>query len=137
MRCFSHLPPLVALTLLLAACTGSGSPGPKSVSAAPVPPPPAPVVQHLPGVEGVIGANAAELAKLFGQPRLDLSEGDARKLQFSGATCVLDVYLYPPAENHGEPTATYVDARRPGDGKEVDRGACVTALRQPQAVAKP
>jgi hypothetical protein len=41
---------------------------------------------------------------------------------------VLDAYLYPP-ETGTRATATYVDARR-GDGRDVDRGACVAALRQ-------
>ena len=83
----------------------------------------------LPGVDGVIGANAADLQRLFGTARLDVFEGDARKLQFSGEPCVLDVYLYPMREG-GEPAATYVDARRASDGLDVDRASCIAALRQ-------
>jgi len=49
-------------------------------------------------------------------------------LQFSGTACVLDVYLYPPAAG-SEPEATYVDARRSSDGQDVDRAACIVALR--------
>jgi hypothetical protein len=41
---------------------------------------------------------------------------------------VLDVYLYPPSPG-ATPSATYVDARRPSDGLDVDRAACVRALR--------
>ena len=82
----------------------------------------------LPGLEGVIGADAAALARLFGEPRLDAVEGDTRKLQWSGGSCVLDAYLYPPAEGR-EPVATYLDARRP-QGEDVDRAACVAALRK-------
>ena len=52
-----------------------------------------------------------------------------RKLQFSGQACVLDVFLYPLRPG-AEPVATYVDARRPSDGVEVDRAACVAALRR-------
>ncbi|MCA1661485.1 MAG: hypothetical protein LC648_04740 [Novosphingobium sp.] len=84
--------------------------------------------QLVPGVEGVIGADAAGLIRQFGPPRLDIVEGDARKLQWSGAACVLDAYLYPPAEG-GEPLATYLDARRPSDAQDVDRAACIAALR--------
>jgi hypothetical protein len=84
---------------------------------------------NLPGLEGVIGATTAQLQKEFGQSRLDVWEGDARKLQFSGEACVLDVYLYPPRPG-AEPTATYVDARRSSDGLDVDRAACVKALRR-------
>ncbi|NOW45502.1 hypothetical protein FHW96_001657 [Novosphingobium sp. SG751A] len=92
-------------------------------------PVPAPVVHSAPGLEGVIGARAGDLARLFGPPRLDVQEGDVRKLQFVGPACVLDVYLYPQAGG-GEAHATYVDARRSTDAKDVDRAACVAALRR-------
>ncbi|HWU03408.1 MAG TPA: hypothetical protein VN222_11780, partial [Novosphingobium sp.] len=92
-------------------------------------PPPSAHVQSLPGLEGVIGADARALTALFGKPRLDVMEGDARKLQFTGTACVLDVYLYP-AEGGGEQRATYVDARRATDARDVDRAACVAALRR-------
>ena len=91
-------------------------------------PPPSAVAQVVPGVEGVIGNDAAGLIRQFGAPRLDIVEGDARKLQFSGTACVLDAYLYPPAAGR-EPLATYIDARRPSDGQDVDRAACIAALR--------
>ncbi len=81
------------------------------------------------GLEDVIGADTAGLQRLFGKPRLDVWEGDARKLQFSGEACVLDVYLYPPRPG-ASPTSTYVDARRSSDGLDVDRAACVKALRK-------
>jgi hypothetical protein len=84
----------------------------------------------LPGLEGVIGADPAALQRQFGAPRLDVWEGDARKLQFSGEACVLDVYLYPPSQG-AAPRATYVDARRASDGLDVDRASCVRALRKP------
>ena len=83
----------------------------------------------MPGLEGVIGAAQADLVRQFGPARLDVWEGDARKLQFSGAACVLDIYLYPAAAGR-EPQATYVDARRASDGKDVDRVTCIAALRQ-------
>ena len=83
---------------------------------------------NLPGLEAVIGENGTALIRLFGQPRLDVIEGDARKLQFTGTPCILDVYLYP-ASSGAEPRATYVDARR-SDGRDVDRAACVAALRR-------
>jgi len=96
--------------------------------APPLTPPPA-RVQAVPGVEGVIGATPADLTRQFGTPRLDVWEGDARKLQFTGVPCVLDVYLYPAAPGR-EPQATYVDARRPSDGRDVDRAACIAGLRR-------
>lgn len=137
---------LVLLTLpLVAAC--ASSPAPRVASPAPqqapraAPPPQisqpapssgefrAPKVMNLPGLEGVIGRNETALANIFGAPRLTVKEGDARKLQFVGPACVLDIYLYP-LQPRAEPTATYVDARRASDGLDVDRAACVAALRR-------
>ncbi|MCT2557923.1 hypothetical protein N0B51_02890 [Tsuneonella sp. YG55] len=129
------------LPLALAACgptTGTpvaSTPAPARVAAVPATrpaPPPAggfrPArVMNMPGLEGVIGADSAALQRRFGPARLDVWEGDARKLQFSGEACVLDVYLYPPSAG-ATPTATYVDARRASDGLDVDRAACVRAL---------
>lgn len=135
-----HLLALPAL-LALAACGGSTdavrplpAPPPPPKLIRPAPPPaiqtqrPRAHVQVLPGLEGVIGADADALSRLFGTPRLDVRDGDARKLQWSGAPCVLDAYLYPP-EGGGRSVATYVDARR-GDGRDVDRAACVAALKK-------
>jgi hypothetical protein len=137
----------MALAAALAACSSTGS-KPRSTGAsvprrpvavrqarprqpvrAPiVRPPPVPQVQRLPGLEEVIGSTAAELTRRFGSARLDVWEGDARKLQFTGTACVLDIYLYPSAAGR-EPQATYVDARRT-DGRDVDRVACIQALRK-------
>ena len=84
--------------------------------------------QVVPGVKGVIGSDAGALVHQFGVPRLDVVEGDARKLQWSGTACVLDAYLYPPAPGK-EPLATYIDARRTSDAQDVDRASCIAALR--------
>jgi len=135
-RPFLALPALLAL----AACAGGSEPErplpapPPPKLAHPAPPAaiqtqrPKPHLQVLPGLEGVIGADADALARQFGQPRLDVREGDARKMQWSGVPCVLDAYLYPP-DSGGRAVATFIDARR-GDGRDVDRAACVAALRQ-------
>lgn len=82
---------------------------------------------RAPGLENVIGQNAAQLERKFGKARLDIPEGDARKLQFTGEPCVLDIYLYP-LQPGGQPVATHVEARRASDGRMVDRAACVAAL---------
>jgi hypothetical protein len=137
--------PLAALAFL-AGCTTAAIPTPQRPPP-PVPPrgqqavpptrpvaPPvtgarAPQVQRLPGLEEVIEHDAASLTRRFGDPRLDVREGDMRKLQFAGEPCVLDVFLYPLREGQ-EPVATYVEARRASDGQEVDRAACVAALRR-------
>lgn len=128
-----------SLALLLAACGGgtvTSTPRPPKRTSA-VPPvrqptraaPRDPQFQAIPGLEDVIGATQNQLVRQFGEPRLDVWEGDARKLQFTATACVLDVYLYPTT-NSREPKATYVDARRGSDGQDVDRAACVAALKR-------
>lgn len=130
---------LIALALApaLAACAAGPAsqhpaattqPRPRTVAPVRTAPPP-PRVQAAPGLEGVIGANSDALIRQFGIPRLDVWEGDARKLQFSASACVLDIYLYPSAPGR-EPEATYVDARRASDGQDVDRASCVAALKK-------
>ena len=89
----------------------------------------APTMQRIAGLDAIIGQNATGLANLFGGPRLDVAEGDARKLQFSGRACVMDVYLYP-LQPGGEPRATHVETRRASDGREVDRASCAAALKR-------
>lgn len=134
-----RFPIALALVPLLAACASTGTtrapapaPQPRPRTAAPAhTAPPPPRIQVAPGLEGVIGVTRDELIRQFGTPRLDVWEGDARKLQFSGKPCVLDVYLYPPAPGR-EPQATFVDTRRASDGQDVDRASCIAALRRRQ-----
>jgi hypothetical protein len=134
----SRLAIALALIPLLAACVSKPEAAPRPGVSRPTAtaqprrpqrraPPPARVLA-LPGLEGVIGASPAQLVQQFGPARLDVFEGDARKLQFAGGRCILDVYLYPPATG-AEPRATYLDARRE-DGEDVDRAACVKALKR-------
>lgn len=104
--------------------TGKAGPVREPVRAAPRDP----TFQAIPGLEGVIGVSESQLVRQFGTPRLNVWEGDARKLQFTGKACVLDVFLYPTAQSR-EPLASYVDARRQSDGQDVDRAACVAALK--------
>ena len=128
------------LVPLLSACGGSGGGKVQSASAStantratvrkPISKPlPSAQLHMIPGLEGVIGATVGDLTRQFGTPRLDVWEGDARKLQFSGSACNLDIYLYPLAQGR-EPQATYVDARRASDGIAVDRVACARALKR-------
>lgn len=83
-----------------------------------------PQVMSAQGLEGVIGSPAAALTRRFGEPRIDLAEGDARKLQFAGRSCVLDIFLYPQRPG-GDPTAAHVEARLRQGGAAVDQGACI------------
>lgn len=130
------------LATCLASCAGGG--GKPSPSARPASRPAArpgaaqpphssivvvPGVMAAAGLEGVIGSPAPALLRRFGQPRIDLAEGDARKLQFTGATCVLDIFLYPLAAA-AEPTATHVEARLRQGGAPADPGACIREVER-------
>ncbi|AKQ41058.2 hypothetical protein CP97_01880 [Aurantiacibacter atlanticus] len=79
------------------------------------------------GYSGVIREDAGTLQRRFGQPRLNVVEGDMRKLQFAGEACVLDIFLYPLSPG-ATPVATWIEARRGSDGAAVDRQACIRAL---------
>ena len=80
-----------------------------------------------PQPSGIIGADARGLIRLFGEPRLDIRDPAARKLQFSNSQCVLDAYLYAPGANR-EPLVTHADARNSA-GADMDWNACVRMLR--------
>lgn len=81
------------------------------------------------GLDGVIGEHAASLTRRLGEPRIDLAEGDVRKLQFAGRSCVLDVYLYPLSAG-AEPVATHIEARLREGGAAVDRAQCLSEVEQ-------
>jgi len=88
-----------------------------------------PEVMGAAGLSGVIGARADALTRRFGSPRIDLAEGDARKLQFAGANCVIDIYLYPLRPG-AEPVATHVEARQREGGAPVDRARCLREVER-------
>jgi hypothetical protein len=110
--------------LISAALAGCASP-PRAAPPVRQPPVQAPL-PGAGGLEAVMGRNAGALIGLFGNPGLDDREGPARKLQFLGPACVLDLYLYPP-RGGGDPVVTHIDARLP-DGRDTDKAACVEAL---------
>lgn len=113
---------LAGILALLAGCVGPGRPTP------PVTERPGPQAGH-PAVDPddpLMGRTASSLIALFGRPALDVHEGAARKLQFSGGSCVLDLYLYAQRRG-GEPVSTHADARLP-DGRDADRDACAASL---------
>ncbi len=128
----------LAAALLLGACTAvpagrtplpqtAPTPAANRPVTAPVTAFRAPEVERIAGLEGVLQQDAAGLTRRFGNPRLDVREGDARKLQFAGTACVMDVFLYPLRQG-AEPVATHVEARRASDGQDVDKAACAAAL---------
>lgn len=95
-----------------------------------VPQRPAPVQQPTAGAYGkpmqLMGMDAKRLIQTFGQPRLDIRERTMRKLQFENSRCVLDAYLYAPAQGK-EPVVTHVDTRLPS-GLDTEPNACAAAL---------
>ena len=131
---------LTLAALMLGGCGGGGS-GPRPARASTVAAKSqgaprssivvVPEVMAPAGLEGVIGAPAAALTRRFGSPRIDLAEGDARKLQFAGAACVIDIFLYPTTANAPEPTATHVEARLRQGGAPTDAGACIREVENP------
>lgn len=126
------------MSLSLAACaSGSAGPRPARPATASGSAPRStivvmPEVMAPAGLAGVIGASAPALLQRFGTPRIDLAEGDARKLQFTGPACVLDIYLYPLAAAGAAPTATHVEARLRQGGAPADPGACIREVERRQ-----
>lgn len=121
---------LVGLAAALSAC--AGSPKPTARAAQPSPRSSIVVVPQVmapQGLDGVIGSPAAALTGRFGEPRIDLVEGDARKLQFAAASCVLDIYLYPVSAG-AAPTATHVEARLRQGGGALDPGVCIREVER-------
>lgn len=119
---------LAALSSTLAACAGPAIPGGGTSPRPTVTAPPPPTIVRPVQQNSLIGSNVDAIGRMFGKPRLDLSEGAARKLQFAGAACILDIYFYP-ARAGAEPVATHVDARTP-DGRNAEVDGCAATLRR-------
>ena len=128
-----RMPALVGALLAVSACSaGSGGVGTGSASTTPRPANPgfrAPSMMSTAGLEGIIGERAGSLVRRFGEARIDLAEGDARKLQFTSDRCVLEVFLYP-LEANSEPVATHVVARERKGGGETDRAGCIGEIER-------
>ena len=129
---------LAILTGALATAACAGGTGASVTAARPsvstLPSEPVPVPQSVTvrapqesGIASVIGVHAGDLAARFGLARIDLKEGEARKLQFAGTRCVLDVYFYPVAAGT-EPVATHVDARLRSTGADTDKAGCIAEV---------
>ncbi len=121
--------------LLLSACAG-GSAGSSGQVRAPVASTPtsgggfrAPQMMRSTGLDSIIGQRAASLSSRFGDARIDLAEGDARKLQYVSDQCVLDIYLYPLQAND-DPVATHVETRNRQGGGDADRARCIAEVER-------
>ena len=121
-----RLQAIAALALPLAACAGPAIPRATPPPPAAAAPPPAVIrpVQH----NSLIGGGVDAIGRMFGKPRLDVVEGPARKLQYAGSACIIDIYFYSTRAG-AEPVATHVDARTP-DGRNADVDSCAATLRR-------
>ncbi len=116
---------VASLSLLVSGCA-AGTARPNS-SATNLPPPP--TAFNPRGLEAVLNKRDDELVALFGAPRLDVIEGQARKMQFANESCALDIFLYPPQNNaRADRRSNYVEARD-RSGNVVDSASCIAALR--------
>ena len=107
---------ILASILFLAACaTAPQQPAPQ----------PAQVTPAQPETRRLIGLTAQDLVGHFGNPALQVREGNSLKLQFRGRRCVLDAYLYPSGS--GPLRVTYIDTRAPS-GVDTDETGCISAL---------
>lgn len=123
----------IAMFAGLAACSGGSATMPIVTDATFRPKPDtsdnfqAPQVSREAGLQDIIGARAHVLLSRFGKPRIDLAEGDARKLQFASTKCVLDIYLYP-LQAGSEPVATHVETRLREDAGQIDKSRCLNQI---------
>lgn len=121
-----RLAAIAGLALTVSACAGPAIPRPATPSGGP-PPPPTTVVRPVQN-NALIGSSADAIGRMFGKPHLDITEGAGRKLQFTGSTCIIDIYLYAPRAG-ANPVATHVDARTP-DGRNADVNSCAQSLQR-------
>lgn len=78
-------------------------------------------------IDRIMGKDARTLIQMFGPPVQDVREAAARKLQFATPDCILDAYLYAPADGM-DAVVTYVATRIP-NGRDAERNSCISALR--------
>lgn len=110
---------LLPLTALLIAGCASNPQRPQPQPVQPVP--------QSPHVQSdLLGLTAGELVQRFGNPSLQIREGQGIKLQFRGA-CVLDAYLYPAPGRGGPERVTHVDTRL-RSGADANQASCIAAL---------
>ncbi len=121
----------VAALLTVNACASGPSTPPATASARAAPSAQfrAPQLMRNAGDNDIIGQSAAALTNRFGIARIDLVEGDARKLQFVSASCVLDIFLYP-LEAGRAPVATHIETRLRRGGMRTERASCIAEVEE-------
>jgi hypothetical protein len=92
-------------------------------------PAPAPAVPAQPRESGVlIGLTGNELVSRFGNPALQIREGNSFKIQFRGPLCVLDAFLYP--STGAQFRVTHVETRS-RSGTATNQADCIRMLEYP------
>ena len=119
---------IFAAPLIVAACAPRPAPTPAPVKAAPIQSAGS-IGQH--DHRTLNGMTASQLVEHFGRPRLQVQDGDGTKLQFAGAACVLDFYLYPA--QGGAPRVSHIDARNL-QGGDVSAQSCVYEIERARGV---
>ena len=114
---------VLTITLLLAACATQTTPIQTEQRQ-----PPLPVSANTRG--HVIGLTAEQLVQRFGNPALQIREGNSWKLQFRSGSCVLDAYLYPNGSGQGPYRVTYIDTRAPSLAA-IDQMSCISSFPTP------
>jgi hypothetical protein len=76
----------------------------------------------------LIGLTGNELVSRFGNPALQVREGNSFKIQFRGSLCVLDAFLYPAAG--AQYRVTHVETRSRA-GTATNQADCIRALEYP------
>jgi hypothetical protein len=85
---------------------------------------------------GLLGATAPAVVRALGQPELRRRDGDAEAWLYRGATCLLDVVLYPDPAIGREPRVAFAAARAAGL-ERVPEQACLSEItRAHQLVAR-
>lgn len=122
---------MLGLAVTLSGCVGGSYVRSPEMRGADPPTPPVtrPQIMRDTGGDDLVGQHAVALLRRFGEARIDLREGDARKLQFASERCVLDVFLYPQ-HTGGTPVATHIEARRRQGGGAIDRRQCIAELER-------
>lgn len=99
------------------------------VATEPATAPSVPVVPAQPRESGVlIGLTGNELVSRFGNPTLQIREGNSFKIQFRGQLCVLDAFLYP--STGAQFRVTHVETRSRA-GTATNQADCIRTLEYP------
>ena len=111
---------LALAAVALAACEtpGAGGVGGASTTAS------LPPGMSLPidSPKALVGKSETEVSSLLGKPGFTRTDGPAQVWQYSGASCVLDVFMYKAAAGY---TVEYTELRRRGSIGAVDDPACL------------